>query len=188
MLCQTSLVRNPVCLCCVLALLVTWLYHWIKMGKHVRHLLPGFEETCIHIISGPRQCQSQCTASFCLAVTVARVNHLLCIWEITYNKSTLTCGLVIPLLTVSNLCVLFLQDKQINSSEVKLKELTEQNTKLQRSHHTVQVGWWKNNYWSIQYFMYINSVICTAGPMSVGTHPWCSRPCADPEEIKHLDN
>lgn len=24
-----------------------------------RHLLPGFEETWIHIISGPRQCQSQ---------------------------------------------------------------------------------------------------------------------------------
>lgn len=46
-----------------------------------------------------------------------------------------------PFLTISNLCVLFLQDKQINSSEVKLKELTEQNTKLQRSHHTVQVGW-----------------------------------------------
>ena len=44
------------------------------------------------------------------------------------------------LLTNQYLCVLFLQAKQINSSEVKVKELTEQNTKLQRSHHSVQVG------------------------------------------------
>ena len=44
------------------------------------------------------------------------------------------------LVTNQCLCVLFLQDKQINSSEVKVKELTEQNTKLQRSHHSIQVG------------------------------------------------
>ena len=97
-----------------------------------RHLLPRFEGDIIShhkwTIAVPKS-DWMCTALSSLPVTVHHVN-LLCINQWLGHF----------LLTNQYLCVLFLQDKQINSSEVKVKELTEQNTKLQRSHHSVQVG------------------------------------------------